>query len=360
IVIPIPKRKGSIMIPPEIVNDILCRLPSKSVGRFRSVSKEWLSLLTEPAFLKTHQITGLKRNHLVFSKNRGRSWYSHPLNHHESVLTPTNLLIESDHRLEFNGSCNGLVLISHKFHFDALVVFNPTTGESVQLPQSDYFDVEPWRISHGIGYDSVTDDYKVITLTTFKDEENNFTNFAFLYSLRDNTWKCLGDFPYFVDSRHGVYLDGFLNWIFGKGIVTFNLAEERFSLIPVVPDVLVSHDGDDFHITGYSATKITVLGGKLAIYWHSNVMLMNEYGIKESWIMLRLDRFDDIPMIGYTMIFYDNHEIRVSDMNRGMMLIYDFEKRTFSQNMYVWDMYTFKLEDTYTESLVSPKINAYN
>ncbi|PWA13673.1 F-box associated interaction domain-containing protein [Artemisia annua] len=54
-----------ITIPHDIITDILHRLPAKSLGQFRCVSKNWRSLLSQPKFIKTHRNI-LKRNHLIF------------------------------------------------------------------------------------------------------------------------------------------------------------------------------------------------------------------------------------------------------------------------------------------------------
>ncbi|GMN36496.1 hypothetical protein TIFTF001_006070 [Ficus carica] len=40
--------------PPEIITDIICRLPVKDLLRYRCVSKSWRSMIDGPDFIKLH------------------------------------------------------------------------------------------------------------------------------------------------------------------------------------------------------------------------------------------------------------------------------------------------------------------
>ncbi|XP_071713369.1 putative F-box protein At4g29970 [Rutidosis leptorrhynchoides] len=47
-------RKSKVSFPIEIIQEIMSRLPVKSILQFRSVSKPWLSLIFDPSFTKLH------------------------------------------------------------------------------------------------------------------------------------------------------------------------------------------------------------------------------------------------------------------------------------------------------------------
>ncbi|PWA16814.1 F-box associated interaction domain-containing protein [Artemisia annua] len=236
------------IIPQDIITThILCRLPAKSVGRFRCVSKEWLSLLSEPRFIQTHQKT-LNRYHCIFWSN-DRSLYSVPFNDHEAVSTLTKLDSGFYQIISILGSVNGLVLAStHKkmHHYYTLCVLNPTTKDYVELP-----------------------------------------------SLKTNTWKQLSDSPY-VDVNYdgpsgdicvieiwanSLFANGFLHWICNihskPVIVAFSLADEKLNELP--PPNL----SNEVDILSDDDTTLVALGEKLAIFNEvkGDVWLMNEYGV---------------------------------------------------------------------------------
>ncbi|XP_022022775.1 F-box/kelch-repeat protein At3g06240 isoform X2 [Helianthus annuus] len=155
--------EDSIEIPPEIITNILHRLPSKPLTRFKTVSKNWQSLISDPQFIKHHQKT-LNRRHLICDIYN-TPLYSFPINPHHQ--TPQNLTRHLPHtdKFTFHGSCNGLVLASAD-DFDgahSLIVINPTTRECIQVPESGYDVVDKLLqvdIKYGFGYDPLTDDYK--------------------------------------------------------------------------------------------------------------------------------------------------------------------------------------------------------
>lgn len=86
---------------------------------------------------------------------------------------------------------------------NALVLRNPSTRESRELPESP---IEFPTCSHkclssvyGFGYDSFADDYKLVRVVTFATER--FETEVKLYSLGTNSWKRIEDFPYGVPNK---------------------------------------------------------------------------------------------------------------------------------------------------------------
>ncbi|XP_071705117.1 F-box/kelch-repeat protein At3g06240-like [Rutidosis leptorrhynchoides] len=356
---------SSINIPPEIMTDILYRLPAKSVGRFRCVSKDWLSQLSSPQFIMTHQNT-LNQKHFVLVKS---SLYSIPFSNHslEVSRSPTEL------RLGFtidtiwytiHGSCNGLVLLSF-YNFNlrytrTLSVLNPTTRDLIRLPQVVYNQTSSDLF--GFGYDSLTDDYKVVTIRLYNDYDTNFSagkKFVYVYSLRTKNWTRLSDATssdYSIlikDSlTSAVFVNGILHW-FGKKlsdnlpvIVALSLTNEKFSevSIPIFPnDVDIKYH-----------CQLVDVGGKLGIFSNAKgtIWLMNEYGVKESWTKILLHGFDRHSMSFQPMISYDKGKFLVADhLNR--LLIYDIKERRLSET---GEISFDELIGSYIESLVSPKI----
>lgn len=87
----------------EIVVDVLSRLPVKSLLRFKSVSKEWQSIITDPKFVSLHLNRSTQRPGAI--------------NHQASVQEITDLAwTDPDTGSSYTdfkiiGSCNGLLFV---------------------------------------------------------------------------------------------------------------------------------------------------------------------------------------------------------------------------------------------------------
>ena len=228
-----------------------------------------------------------------------------------------------------------------------LTVLNPTTKDYVELPFHKQVEVSGML---GFGYDSVTDDYKVVNITC--------TSSVHVYSLRTNTWKQVTDLPYNRSDKKlsGVLVNGYLHWIvsrhFKQVIVAFSLADEKFSELPP----LNLHDEIDIN------TRLVALGEKLAMFHRKkgHIWLMNEYGVQKSWTKNVVHGFNEIPM-GETNLFYDKG--KVVFFTSGLLWIYDIDEQTFCKSVDISyggsyrDMKSYYVVCDYAESLVSPKFS---
>ncbi|PWA84310.1 F-box associated interaction domain-containing protein [Artemisia annua] len=415
--------ESSITIPRDIITEILYCLPTKSAGRFRCVSKEWLSLLSEPQFIKTHQ-KARNRNCLVFwsydsshysvpfnnckavsrlaklpvesSVNRDYEEFL-PFNNSKAVFRPAKLPVESSvvnrDYVEFLGSCNGLVLASsHDLRqVGEFVVVNLITGDYVEflmfrhqslpifkrdsmvllvmhvmyrahkffvsnLTTRDYVEFPVWwqefsnsrdeRYMTRFGYDSVKDDYKVVTISYIRSYGSPpDETYVHVYSLRNNSWKQM-------NWLRGVFVNGFLHWIASKGsdripvIVAFSLADEKFSCEVPSPDM-----NNDADILSHSDCKLVALGDKLGIFHtvEGVVWLINEYGVQESWTKIVVHGFNEIS-IYEPKIFYDNRKLLF--VKRKIMWIYDLEGGTSLKDVVISNKEYSWVKCAYVESLV--------
>ncbi|KAJ0427924.1 putative F-box domain-containing protein [Helianthus annuus] len=351
-------------IPPEIITDILYRLPAKSLARFKSVSKNWQSQISDPQFIKHHQNT-LNHHHLICNSHN-TSLYSLPINpDNQSDQTPKNITCLSPHTdiFIFHGSCNGLVLCSTDdcINCHSLVVFNPTTRELVTIPESGYDVISNLLeidIMYGFGYDSVTDDYKVVTVSYF---HYNYLvapgdMCVCVYSLGEGNWRRVDDSVY--DHSHGrslpgVLVNGVLHWVACRGsdglrvIVGFSLADETFS------EVASPEFGDRGDVLSKRECRLVVVGETLGVFFGDVVWVMNEYGVRESWVEIVMCGIDEIP-VGDPEIFYEDGRIVL--VSGGVMWIYDVEGKAFCESIDISrKVKGLKVKGSYVESLVSPK-----
>ncbi|PWA58085.1 F-box associated interaction domain-containing protein [Artemisia annua] len=305
-----------ITIPHDIITDILHRLPAKSLGQFRCVSKNWLSLLSQPKFIKTYRNI-LKRNHLIFI-SLDHALYSVPVDNHEAVSRPTKLDISA-----YYGSCN--------------------------VTAACFLQVLEWCKVFRKGKTKVVSD-RVGGVP------------AMVKFLKSNTWRQVSDSPYGLDYGKlftGVYVNGFLHWIANNGshaiIVAFSLADEKFS---EVASPSLSNE-DDIMMSDIDC-KLVSVGEKLAIFVkiRGEIWLMNEYGVKESWTKIVVHGLNEIPLVE-PVIFYDNGKILF--VTCDLMVIYDVKEHTLCKSVDVsWNKRILEVRGTYVESLVSPKLGRTN
>nr|GFC69714.1 hypothetical protein [Tanacetum cinerariifolium] len=216
---------------PDILESILVRLDVKDLIRYKNVSKLWRSFISSNRFVKAHlkhsgnndrnnNNFGVRR--IVKSEFDSYNWYY------------------SIKKYNIVGSSNGLVCISSSHA--RVLVGNPSTREFKILPKPRKTDIEDIPGSYdsypflGFGYDSFSDDYKVVL---GKPESVQ------VLSLKTNYWRSLGKleylyyhFPTFV----GILCNGAIHWLMQEPkdidtlkcvIVSFDLSTEKIKEIPL-------------------------------------------------------------------------------------------------------------------------------
>ncbi|KNA13203.1 hypothetical protein SOVF_118230 [Spinacia oleracea] len=355
------------MFPEEIVVDILLRLPAKSIGRFRCVSKPWKSLLSEPQFIKAH-LNRIKQHPTTEESIICRHFYalySTRLNnaHHlfdeiKGFATKLNLDGHCFDLFDFQfASCDGLILVRDVEI--KLLLINPTTREVKPLPEIDPL-LSP--VIFGIGYDSVNDDYKVV-IAGISDEGLIF----FIYSVKNGSWKRVEkNVPFDHNASFfstGVFVNGYIHWVAYKKdvsiIAAFNVAEEKFCELPL-PSIA---DIKKYSIDDYDPEKgelvfhiLVELGGCLSGFPYripTNVWMMKEYGVQESWTFIPINDSDS----GFRPLSLLGKEQMVMLMNDEKLVMYNLEKGTFKDITVQGIPSDFSVGMSFIETLVSPHCN---
>lgn len=139
----------------------------------------------------------------------------------------------------------------------------------------------------GLGYDSSTDDYKVVLFFYVDPNDANATS-ALVYSLKADAWRTIPDFRYTRVSRcRGVCFNECLHWLcwrtgglsVSKFVVAFDLANEVFGEMQLP----ASYNESEFGVH-----DMVVLEGCLCLLiWSKSgridVWMIMEYGVRESW-----------------------------------------------------------------------------
>ncbi|CAH1419896.1 unnamed protein product [Lactuca virosa] len=194
-------------LPDEMIEQILIRSEVSDLIRYRSVSKSWKYVISDPDFIKAHLEHSYRRdrendkmgNRRIAMSVMRCSYWQYDADDILSVRRRRHLL----------GSSNGLVCVSPSR--TKFLLINPETREvnkleEPQIPREGY-------MIYGFGYDSSKDDYKVV-LGFMKD--SNHTCFL-MFTLKSNVWEVIGEVNYTFISRVGVLYNGSLHWVVCHG-----------------------------------------------------------------------------------------------------------------------------------------------
>ncbi|KAF5204965.1 hypothetical protein FRX31_005448 [Thalictrum thalictroides] len=262
----------------EIEEEILLRLPTKSISRFSCVSKCWYNKFTSFEFAQKH----LKRQRQTHANNLNLMLHGSggPLqsvrfsgiysDKDDAKTIPTKhnqpLLVDCENYIfHVVGSCDGVLLIlaTSSTGFSrclgyVIYIWNPTTGVYKTLPRQ--LSSMPDSIVLGFGPDLATTEYnnnnhyKVLLLETVYGRtirDPPIHNFN-MYTTRTNSWKPLlqniGPYGYFFPHPQGMILaynslhyvaevrttddDGDL--YFNNSIMSFDLKDDKFRVLPIV------------------------------------------------------------------------------------------------------------------------------
>ncbi|XP_021840747.1 F-box/kelch-repeat protein At3g06240 [Spinacia oleracea] len=358
-------------VPEDILVGLLSRLPAKSIGRFRCASKAWKSLLSQPYFTKTHlkrikHIQIEQESAIILVCRDSGSLYSvqiknaqHQVN--EITISATKLTF-GNHRFRSSsssssiqmGSCDGLVII--KDEEDKLVLINPTTREFKELPSS--LDVvRPLR--WGIGYDSISDDYKVIVISYYGSDDMMFVN---IYSVRNDSWKRVENCPF----RHEVgdslvFVDGYMYWLVDteETIAAFDLEEEEFNDLTLSGyDDTIRNDDSTDSVSKAQLENLVALGGCLCFYPESVtdtcddmfVGMMEEKNGKECWTRITFN--DEFGSFFRPICLLERKQL-VLEMDDELKM-YDFEQETFKDIVVDGIPDDYGIGGSFMETLISP------
>lgn len=198
---------------------------------------------------------------------------------HMTIRTPlTNCL---SHAVKLVGSCNGLLFVEIEYgddddvSFCSLFLWNPATREVRQVPESK--NICSGIPKFGFGFSPVLNDYKIVRIYTSNIiyarnqhkicVDKGCVHYVEVYSLSKGTWKeveseSLNRVRYFGDFQ-AVISNGTMFWLGAVDehdlhmIVSFDIARELFSFIPI-PSSITPHSDSD--------VKLFVYENKLAMF----------------------------------------------------------------------------------------------
>ncbi|GMN41041.1 hypothetical protein TIFTF001_010269 [Ficus carica] len=235
----------------DLLIEILLRLPIKSLLKFKSVCKHWLSLISDPNFSLRRNSIPVPVSGIFFSRSsrnvaRISEFDFVNLNLTDSSKSPFRSLPFADDSHSGAGigqSCNGLLLCYsiRVLKQRDIFVFNPTTKQCTKLPSiSQFRDGALQQVSGlSLAFDpSNSPHYKVVCVWNSYSESNQHR--IEIYSSETRQWKLCGS-SFSVDNPDlqfdgGVYWNGSVHWISNSSNSLYlKVEEERISPMPMPP-----------------------------------------------------------------------------------------------------------------------------
>ncbi|XP_009360018.2 F-box/kelch-repeat protein At3g06240 [Pyrus x bretschneideri] len=254
--------------------EILSKLPTKSLMRFKCLRKSWCTLINCPSFVAKHlnnSVDNKLSSSICILFNRSQPHIFPDQNWKQEVFwSMINISIGSDeHNLHYDvrdlnipfpledhdfvqilGYCNGIVCVIAGKN---VLLCNPSTREFIQLPDSclllppadGKFELDTTFEALGFGYDCKAKEYKVVQIIEnceYSDDEQTYYHCTTLpytaevYTTAANSWK---EIEIDISSNTyswscSVYLNGVCYWYATDGeeyVLSFDLGDETFHRI---------------------------------------------------------------------------------------------------------------------------------
>ncbi|KAJ9558654.1 hypothetical protein OSB04_013268 [Centaurea solstitialis] len=308
-----------MVLPDEVIVEILSMLPAKSLLRCRLVCKSWLNLMNSTKFkvMHLHNFNQLNPRYFV-----GRLDY---LGRKEWFCMMMLLLWIAVPKLNVSTTSSGVVCLSDDDD-DTIILWNPSIRRKLTLPLP---------MSYSVGFETpYVVGYKVVCLT-YDASYSSTRPKVEVYTLKTGLWREVM-FPDNLRCYHTnftwspMFSNGCVHWIASDptpgvshySIITFDITTELFGEI-LLPEVLAQK-----HFL-----KVSVVGESLAVIHSSHlklngfrlegstymVMIMKEYNNPGSWTRLYHIHNEDLDL-GEPLRLQNNGDMIVELENRDIIM----------------------------------------
>ncbi|KAI3823091.1 hypothetical protein L1987_04517 [Smallanthus sonchifolius] len=303
------KNKAMSNLPRDFLTDILSRLPAKSLGRFKLVSKNWFSLISSADFIKLHHRRVLSDTNTNHSRVFIMSTHSlHSVNYEspscyegvndddaKAIISLNDPLEKESVGEKELGSCYGLIFFV--CYNDCILLWNPTTQKTRIIPDpiTPLFDGTRF---YGLGYDLSIDDYKMV-MATRSISSNSIS--CQVFNLKTDSWRTVQATHMNINEPDeiGSFSNGAIHWIVRhrphnngfnqrETILSFDIKDEVFM------EILLPNGGENEQSAFWCLGDLK--GCLYAVYGGDgvdmDVWVMKEYGVESSWSkVIKLDWF---------------------------------------------------------------------
>lgn len=280
----------------DLLEEILLRLPAKSLLRFRCVCKSWYSLIASPGFILAHvHLSNKAKSYHVLLRSfnqldkKVRYKLCYDNDHLDEIMTiDFPFVSQYNDFFRMVGCVNGVVCLSDDIVevTDTLILWNPVIRRYLTLPKPE-IDVETTELGRsvfGFGFDSLNNDYKVIKIMYRKNpdfEARQIEATIAIFRLSSCCWEVnVSSLVPLLDTRQA-YINGIIHWLaYNKLIVGFDVKNEAFKEM-MLPDTLQNANISDLTIASWCDMFSVFENG----FWSGRLCLwvMKDYGMPKSW-----------------------------------------------------------------------------
>ncbi|CAM0876636.1 unnamed protein product [Alopecurus aequalis] len=392
-----PIDAGSPMPPPcpwlpdDIVVNIFGRLPAKSAGQCRCLSRAWAAKLSSDGFVdRHHRLANRRHSPRVFFLNYSfqdgplmRAWSQDgPIGAASGMDVPGAATIRSSgnvpHTININGSplrlatlqCRGLVVLEDS-GTEVNYLCNPSTGQMAALPHGKK-EMWPYNVMHhhytslGLGYDVHTKRHKVVRVYYRGCDLQGLPRSAGCEVYVVNSarrWQPIREKPpaWVRYDEPSVFAQGHVHWLaqekvdiskdtpVERSIVSFSLADHTFGT--VAPPLGMENGSLSKH-------KLAELDGHLCLFSHNvsrsscyDIWLLPEHGAHGWNLRCRIDMSKVSP--GLTDRFVRCQLCPLAITNNGRRILLVQPRIAFADNysrLCAYDPVTGDVEDIYSGS----------
>ncbi|CAL9218010.1 unnamed protein product [Arabidopsis halleri] len=239
----------------DLISEILLRLPEKSVARFRCVSKLWLSITTDPYFIKLFETRYPRPSLLLCFTEYEKLFVSSIPQHHHSLQDSNKSYSSSQsidrYHLKFplhnnfppTESVHGLICFQESA---TPIVCNPSKRQFLTLHKPR----KSWeRLTVFLGYDPIEGKHKVMCLPFRRSSD---VCRVLTLGLAQESWRTVQTKPTHCSDYHtsGRCIKGVVYYIASVYrtdvwvVMSFDVRSEKFGMIqPPRDDPLIAYEG---------------------------------------------------------------------------------------------------------------------
>lgn len=241
-------QKGAFYLPPELICEILSRLPIEAILRCKSVCKEWFRLTEDPHFINLQRDRAdnqlprlILQSHYKVSLQNLLLLDTERCSIRKIPFKKMQLPSSSKYRLNrfrLVCSCDGLLCIASSDNIDPVIILNPVTREKVILPSPER-RIRPISNQIGFHFDPSSGKYKVVRECRKSIGYHEDVSFEII-TLGESSWRELSaPVPVKFNQGGAVFWNGAFHWKIeesdyrsgDKCILGFNISDEKFYTI---------------------------------------------------------------------------------------------------------------------------------